>query len=161
MSTTWFNTQQPLYHSHLCSTAFPTIGSACPDMLWLFCNHLTPADANELPLKTICERNPVLCIGLTRWQKTPYTAVANWPWWTPNASTNTPPKHQDVFFGANNKSPSCMTTSEHDLSPLERSRTTFDYNLSNGLLSKAGTPCPVQQLLWPKEEPAMELSPNT
>lgn len=34
-----------------------------------------------------------------------------------------------------------MTTSEHDLSPLERSRTTFDYNLSNGLLlSKAGTP---------------------
>lgn len=50
------------------------------------------------------------------------------------------PSNIKMFFGANNKSPSYMTTSEHDLSPLERSHTTFDYDLSNGLLLSKAVP---------------------
>lgn len=72
------------------------------------------------------------------------------------------PNNIKMFFCANIKSHSYMTTSEHDLSPLERSRTTFDYDLSDSLLlSKAGTPVLFNNFLWPEEEPAMELLPNT
>lgn len=72
------------------------------------------------------------------------------------------PSNIKMLFGANNKSPSYMTTSEHNLSPLERSHTTFDYDLSNGLLlSKASTPVLFNNFLCQEEKPAMELFPNT